>query len=131
MVRSAKGTIENPGKNVKAKSGLNREINNQSWGMFRVRLEQKAGAATSVVEVVAVPAPNTSRRCSTCGHVAKENRKNQATFVCESCGYANNADVNAAINVFAAGQGGTPHARSKATKHSGPVKRQDLVGAAA
>jgi putative transposase len=136
MVRSAKGTVENPGKNVKAKSGLNREIHNQSWGMFRVRLEQKASAATSVVEVVAVPAQNTSRRCSACGHVAKENRKNQATFVCESCGYTDNADVNAAINVFAAGQavpgrGGTPHVRSKATKHSGPMKRQELVGDAA
>ncbi|WP_338083581.1 transposase [Ferrimicrobium acidiphilum] len=42
MTRSAKGTVENPGKNVAQKSGLNRSILEQSWGMFHRRLTDKA-----------------------------------------------------------------------------------------
>lgn len=38
MSKSAKGTIENPGKNVKAKSGLNRSILDQGWHMFQTFL---------------------------------------------------------------------------------------------
>ncbi len=58
---------------------------------------------------------------------ARENRKNQAVFKCAGCGYTNNADVNAAQNILAAGhavtgRGGTP----QANKHSDPTKRQLL-----
>ncbi len=35
MSKSASGTIENQGKNVKAKSGLNKSILDQGWGMLR------------------------------------------------------------------------------------------------
>ena len=41
----------------------------------------------------------TSRTCSACGHCAKANRKSQASFVCKQCGFADNADRNAAINI--------------------------------
>jgi putative transposase len=41
MSKSAKGTVESPGKNVKAKSGLNRSILDQGWGMFREMLAYK------------------------------------------------------------------------------------------
>lgn len=136
MVRSAKGTIENPGTNVAAKGGLNRSIHSQAWGTFRTRLTDKATRANSPVSVVVVPAANTSRRCSVCGHTAKENRESQAAFLCQSCGHQEHADVNAAKNILAAGlavtgRGGTSHAKSTVTKHSDPVKRQPLVGAAA
>ena len=99
MMRSAAGTITQPGTNVAAKAGLNRSIAQQGWGMFRLRLEQKAQAATTETIVVAVNPVNTSRRCSACGYTTKKNRKNQADFLCQSCGYTANADVNAAINI--------------------------------
>lgn len=41
----------------------------------------------------------TSQICPCCGHISKENRKKQETFSCIKCGYTNNADVNAAINI--------------------------------
>lgn len=85
------------------KRGLNRSISNQAWAMVRSRLEQKASAATSPCAVIAVPARNTSRRCSGCGHVAAESRESQALFRCVDCGHTANADVNAAINILAAG----------------------------
>src|SRR5689334_5614915 len=43
----------------------------------------------------------TSQRCSACGHVAAESRKNQALFACVACGFVVNADVNAAKNIAA------------------------------
>ena len=103
MTRSAKGTVENPGKNVKAKSGLNRSILEQGWGMFRQRLTDKAANATSPVEVIFVNPAYTSMRCSKCGHTEQKNRKSQATFLCQACAHTNNADLNAAKNIIAAG----------------------------
>jgi putative transposase len=103
MVRSARGSAENPGRKVAQKRGLNRSIQSQAWALFRKRLTEKATAATSPCEVVAVNPANTSRRCSECGHTAKENRESQAIFRCQSCGYTDNADVNAAKTILAAG----------------------------
>jgi IS605 OrfB family transposase len=102
ITRSARGTIEAPGRNVGAKSGLNREILAQRWGLFARRLSDKASLAG--VAVVKVNPVNTSRRCHACGHVAAENRKNQAVFGCVSCGHLAHADVNAAMNILAAGR---------------------------
>ena len=125
MTRSARGTTEKPGKNVKQKSGLNRSILDQSWGVFRQRLTDKAINASVPVEVISINPAYTSQRCSMCGHIDKENRESQAVFCCLLCGHTNNADVNAAQNIIAAGlavsgRGGISHA----TKHSDPVKRQ-------
>ena len=137
MVRSAKGTIEVPGVHVRAKAGLHRAIYAQGWGTLRTRLEQKATAATSPVEVIVVPARNTSRQCEKCGSVAKENRESQAVFRCRTCGHHAHADVNAAKNILAAGlavsgRGGTPRSGEvDKTSSSGPVKRQPLVEVAA
>jgi putative transposase len=98
MTRSAKGTVEQPGRNVKAKAGLNRGIRANGWGLLATRLEQKAPG-----RVVVVPAAYTSQRCSACGHVAAVSRESQAQYRCVACGYADNADVNAAVNILAAG----------------------------
>ncbi|MEU1161420.1 transposase [Streptomyces sp. NPDC005921] len=105
MTRSAKGTVEQPGRNVRQKAGLNRGILAQGWGLLRRRTEQKAPG-----RVEDVPAPYTSLRCSACGWIEKKSRKSQADFVCVSCGFTCNADENASINV-AAGQGGIPRPR--------------------
>jgi transposase len=103
MVRSARGTVEKPGRRVAQKRGLNRSIQSQAWALVRKRLTEKATAATSPCAVVAVNPVYTSLRCSECGHTAKENRESQAVFRCQSCGYSDNADVNAARNILAAG----------------------------
>jgi putative transposase len=56
------------------------------------------------IEVVEVNPRNTSRRCSICGHIDKDNRKTQRDFVCLKCGEKMNADYNAAKNIaFATG----------------------------
>jgi len=101
MSKSAKGTIEDPGRNVRQKAGLNRGITDAGWGEFRRQLEYKVGWANGIV--VAVNSRNTSRKCSSCGHTAKENRLTQAGFICVACSHADDADVNAAINILRAG----------------------------
>ncbi|MFD6327160.1 RNA-guided endonuclease InsQ/TnpB family protein [Streptomyces sp. NPDC058442] len=108
MTRSAKGTVEQPGRNVGQKAGLNRAILAQGWGLLRRRTGEKAPG-----RVEDVPAPFTSLRCSACGWIEKDSRKSQAEFVCVSCGFGCNADENAAVNV-AAGQGGVPRPRRAA-----------------
>jgi putative transposase len=96
MTRSARGTLEAPGRNVTAKAGLNRSVLRQGWGMFARFLEYKAAGRVEKVN----PA-YTSQRCSQCGHVDANSRKSQALFACTSCGYCCNADLNAAKNIAA------------------------------
>src|SRR6266568_2050098 len=96
MTRSAKGSAGNPGRNVRQKSGLNREILRSGWGLLVRRLEGKAASRVEKIK----PA-FTSQRCSACGHVDAKSRESQACFVCTACGYACNADVNAARNIAA------------------------------
>lgn len=101
MSKSASGTTETPGRNVKAKSGLNKAILDQGWYEFRRQLDYKL--AWNGGQLVAVPPQNTSRKCPCCGHVTKENRRTQARFRCVACGFEENADVVGAINILRAG----------------------------
>ncbi|WP_344392723.1 transposase, partial [Streptomyces aureus] len=78
MVKSAKGTIESPGRNVAQKSGLNRSISQEAWGRTVTLLTYKT--ARNGGTLVKVPAPNTSLRCSACGFVTPGSREDQATF---------------------------------------------------
>ena len=94
MTACARGTVKEPGRNVAQKAGLNRSILNVGWHalerMLAYKLEETGGL------LVKVPAPNTSRTCARCGHVATESRESQAEFRCVACGAEDNADVNAA-----------------------------------
>jgi putative transposase len=101
MSKSAAGTIEKPGKGVRAKSGLNKSILDQGWFEFRRQLDYKL--AWSGGYLIAVPAQNTSRTCPCCGHVSAGNRQTQARFECVNCGLEENADTVGAINVLRAG----------------------------
>ena len=102
MSKSAKGTTEEHGKNVKQKSALNRAILDQSWYEFRRQLDYKT--AWNGGYLIAVPPQNTSRTCPCCGYSSKENRQTQADFKCVECGYTENADVVGAINILKRGQ---------------------------
>ncbi len=106
MIRSARGTTDRPGHNVRQKAGLNRGILASGWGLLARRLEDKAPGRVEKIH----PA-YTSQRCSACGHVAADSRESQALFRCAACGYAGNADVNAARNI-AAGHAVTARGRS-------------------
>jgi putative transposase len=101
MSKSAAGSIENPGRNIRVKSGLNRLILDQGWFEFRRQLEYKQAWRGGLV--VAVPPGNTSRTCPVCRQVSAENRRTQARFACVACGFEENADRVGAINVLAAG----------------------------
>ncbi|EMN6657790.1 transposase, partial [Escherichia coli] len=94
-------TVSQPGRNVRAKSGLNRSILDQGWYEMRRQLEYKQLWRGG--QVLAVPPAYTSQRCACCGHTAKENRLSQSQFRCQVCGYTANADVNGARNILAAG----------------------------
>lgn len=110
MMRSGRGTFDQPGARVAQMRGLNRSITETGWSMFARRLEDKIGD-----RLERVPAANTSRRCYECGHTAPENRESQAVFRCVSCGHTANADVNAALNIAGgrpvSGRGGTAQFR--------------------
>ena len=85
-----------PGRNVRAKAGLNRGNLGSGWGLLVRRLEDKAPGRVEKIK------PHyTSQRCSACGRVDRGSRESQAVFRCTACGFAANADVNAAINIAA------------------------------
>ena len=115
MTRPARGTAANPGRNVRAKSGLNRAILASGWGLLVRRLADKAPGRVEKIS----PA-FTSQRCSACGHVDAKSRESQARFVCTACGFACHADVNAARNI-AAGHAVTARGGFRDT---GPVNRE-------
>lgn len=95
MVRSASGTIAEPGRMVKQKAGLNRSILDQGWGLLRQFCGYKSAEIGG--QCLDVSARNTSRECRVCRYVAAENRVSQARFVCVGCGHVENADDNASV----------------------------------
>jgi putative transposase len=94
MTRSASGTLEEPGTNVAAKSGLNRSILDAGWGQFANILAAKAEEAGR--RIVLVDPRNTSKTCHQCG--ARCVRPRQDTVICPTHGDMD-ADVNGAINI--------------------------------
>lgn len=98
---SAAGTAEVPGRNVRAKSGLNKAILDQGWFEFRRQLDYKL--SWNGGHLVVVPPHHTSQECPECGHTAPGNRKTQARFWCLACGFEGHADVVGAINILSRG----------------------------
>jgi len=119
ITRSAKGTLAEPGRNVRAKAGLNRAILASGWGLLVQRLEDKAPGRVQKVSPMF-----TSQTCSACGTRDREARESQASFRCRSCGHAENADVNAAKNI-AAGHAVT--ARGGLPQPGHPLNREPQV----
>ena len=65
MSKSASGTIESPGRNVKAKSGLNKSILDQGWGEFVRQLGYKLSWLGG--KLLKIAPQYTSQKCSHCG----------------------------------------------------------------
>ncbi len=101
MSRTAKGTVEEPGKNVKAKQGLNRVIVNSGLAMLRTQIEYKAAQKGRRVVVVDRWEPS-SKNCSNC--CAKNTKLGAKTkWTCSTCGTDHDRDLNAAKNILVAG----------------------------
>lgn len=114
MTASAKGTVEEPGRNVAQKAGLNRRILDSGWGLFERLLSYKLEATGGRVEKVA--AAYSSQTCAACSHVDAKSRVSQNEFVCTACGAQAHADVNAAKVLLSRRTGGErlPSARREA-----------------
>ena len=104
MSKRAKAKVDphNPGvflpNGQRAKRALNRKLRLSALAQFGEFLRYKARLSGG--QVIEVDPQNTSRRCSSCGHVTRENRESQAVFLCKKCGHEDNADHNAAINIL-------------------------------
>ena len=115
MTASARGTIDKPGRNVRAKAGLNRSILDVAPGELRRQLEYKASWYGCTVAVCDRWYPS-SKTCSNCGTVKPKLSLGERVFHCATCGLTLNRDVNAARciaanAVVASGMGETKNAR--------------------
>jgi putative transposase len=98
MTASARGTIEQPGSNVRAKAGLNRALLDNTPGERRRQLAYKAPRFGS--ELRLVPPQATSDTCARCGHRDSASRPGCGrVFACTGCGHQAHADANAARNI--------------------------------
>jgi putative transposase len=111
MTASARGTVEQPGRNVKAKAGLNRAVLDIAPGTVRRMLEYKVKRHGG--RLVAVDPRHTSQTCSRCSRHPSDaldtahlphGRVSRDLFVCPFCGFQCDADVNAARNILAKGR---------------------------
>ena len=57
------------------------------WAFAQLRRFIEYKARLSGVPVVVVDPKHTSQQCAACGHIARNNRRSQAVFSCQSCGY--------------------------------------------
>jgi putative transposase len=110
LTRSARGSAERPGSNVKAKAGLNRSILGMAWGKTGRMLAYKCSLHGGVL--VKVDPRHSSRECARCRFTSAANRVDQANFRCAACKHAANADTNAARVILQRGltalSGATP-----------------------
>ena len=95
MPRSAAGTVEEPGKKVAQKTGLNREILDTAPGLFTSLLRYKVLETGG--EWVDAPTRKLkpSQRCPKCWNVAKKQLL-QRRHDCKQCGHQENRDTASA-----------------------------------
>lgn len=103
MTSSARGTVDKPGRNVRAKAGLNRSILDAALGEFRRQLAYKTERAGTTLVVIDRWYPS-SKTCSACGHLLSNLKLAVRHWTCPHCGTRHDRDHNAAKNILAAGQ---------------------------
>jgi len=97
MTRSARGTVEVPGRNVAQKAGLNRSLLDASISTFIGMIEYKAVEAGA--HFVPVDKAGTTVDCCHCGHKNPLQLANR-TYRCRYCRIQMDRDHNAAINIM-------------------------------
>ena len=98
MTKSNKGTVENPGKNVKQKSNLNRNILDSGFGMLREMITYKSESNGKHTIKVDRYYP-TSKKCNNCGSVNQNLLLTDRVWECENCKNVIDRDYNAALNI--------------------------------
>jgi len=98
MTRSAKGTVDKPGRNVTQKSRLNRFILDLGWGFFIGMLVYKQNWRGGLL--LKVPTMNSSIECSKCVHIATDNGPVCELLWCTCCGHQKHADIHVARNLL-------------------------------
>ncbi len=106
---------------VRVQKARRAEVGSWSFGQLRAFVEYKAKIAG--VPVITVDPRNTSRQCSRCEYTDKHNRRSQKVFQCRQCGFARNADVNAALNIRSRGASSTVQTRTDSTPRVGAASR--------
>lgn len=126
MSQSAKGSVKSPGTNVQAKSGLNKSIIDQGWGLFCTLLNYKLSWLGGILHYL--NPQYTSQKCPCCSYIASENRPSQSQFECRKCHYENNADHVGALNILTAGLAVIAcQANSKGSRQQEPVGTREVV----
>ena len=123
LTRSARGTMDEPGRNVAQKAGLNRAMLDVAPGRLATMLGYKTARRGGLL--IRVPAAYSSQECAECGHVSSENRPSRSEFCCVSCGHEAHADTNAAkvlLQRYTRRTGG--EAACGGTLEAGPMKQE-------
>jgi putative transposase len=102
-----------------------------SWSFYQLRAFLEYKAKLAGVRVILVDPRNTSRTCPACGHCAKENRPDQATFLCQSCGLAGLADYIAALNIRVRGWAVVSRPHADAVRSASHPRREPMPPASA
>lgn len=71
----------------------------KNWSYYDLQTKIEYKAKEQGIKVIYIKPKYTSQRCSKCGYIHADNRKTQASFVCQKCGYTENADYNASQNI--------------------------------
>ena len=98
VVENLKGLSKNTKKTKRLHKPFRYFIGNWNYSFWLRKVE--LACERNRVSFRSVPAYNTSRRCSVCGHTDKRNRLSQEIFLCRKCGHSANADINAAKNIL-------------------------------
>lgn len=99
MSRSAKGTVETPGRRVRQKAGLNREILSAAFGMAHQMFSYKAAEAGTRLHLSNTRQLKPSQRCSGCWEIVPKTLA-QRVHVCPHCGLTMQRDQNSASVVL-------------------------------
>lgn len=89
-------------KKTKSPRRLGKSFAQAGISAFRTILKNKAELVGKTV--VLVPARNTTKTCSSCGHVHKDLTLNDRSWTCPACGVDHDRDINAAKNILRLGQ---------------------------
>jgi putative transposase len=99
---------------------LARSIADAGWRQFRTLLEAKAAQYGRQLVVINRWLP-TSQVCSTCGHHDGKKGLSIRQWQCPSCGAVHDRDINAALNILAAGLAESQNGRGAAHKSTALV----------